>query len=37
MDLQMVTGDLESAIMVSTKIPEFDFPYNIEEYDKRLD
>ena len=37
MDLQMVTGDLESAIMVSTKIPEFDLPYNIEEYDKRLD
>ena len=37
MDLQMVTGDLESAIMVSTKIPEFDSPYNIEDYNKRLD
>ncbi len=37
MDLLIVSGDLEGAVGVSKEIPEFDSPYNIDEYENRLD
>ncbi|MDP6339956.1 MAG: GNAT family N-acetyltransferase [Candidatus Marinimicrobia bacterium] len=37
MDIHIVSGDLEEAFSVSQNIPEFDTPYDISEYEKRLD
>ena len=37
MDLLIISGDLEGAVGVSKEIPEFDSPYNIDEYENRLD
>ena len=37
MDLLIVSDDLEGAVGVSKKIPEFNSPYNIDEYENRLD
>ena len=37
MDLLIVSGDLEGAVGVLKQIPEFDLPYNIDEYENRLD
>ena len=37
MDLLIVSGDLEGAVGISKEIPEFDSPYNVDEYENRLD
>jgi len=37
LDLLIISGDLEGAVGVSKEIPEFDSPYNIDEYENRLD
>lgn len=37
MDLLIISGDLEGAVGVSKEIAEFDSPYNIDEYENRLD
>ena len=36
-DFHIHEGNLNDAVMVSTNIPEFDNPYKIPEYSKRLD
>ncbi len=37
MDLHIISGDIQGAIAVSNQIPEFDSPYNLDEYERRLD
>ena len=36
MDLQIVSGDLDRVVSLSQNIGEFKSPYNIDEYEKRL-
>lgn len=36
MDLQIISGDLDGAVILSNQIPEFDTPYGMDEYERRL-
>ncbi len=37
MVINIKTGELETAVKLSTQIPEFESPYGMDEYEKRMD